>query len=212
LPLRFAALAVLCPLLTACPGPRTCTSPVDVWGDASLAPELAILVRNLDGTFAELTGDGMPIDLTFPIQGGHVLFVGARIKNLGACSDALSATLRDPMTQQILAFENRSVDFPLAASGGGTPELTDVSSLANVPACPDTAARDVVDTDWVLEVAVTDKQKRVARSSKTVRPRCSQPDPAARAMCECECRGDYFLGKCGRMDAGITDGGSTDGG
>ena len=166
-----------------------------------------MLVRNLDGTFVEVKNDATLVDLIFPIQGGHVIFVGARIRNLGACGDTLSATLRNPTTGEIFAFENRSVDFTVGDSDGGTPDLSDTSSLANVPACPDNSARDVADTDWVLEVTVTDKQKRVATATRHVQPACRQADANARALCACECRAEYFLGKCGRADGGNLDGG-----
>jgi hypothetical protein len=193
--------------LAACPGPRTCKAPVDTWGAPGAAPSLTILSRALDGTYAAV-GEGGPVDLTFPVQGGHVLFIGARILGLGACGDELSATLKNPATSEILAFETRSVDFTVGDSTlGGTPDLSDTASVANVPACPDIAARDVLDTEWVLEVMVTDKQKKVASASKKVLPRCRQVDAAERAACECECRGDYYLGKCGQPQDGGTDGG-----
>ena len=194
-------------LLLGCPGPGPCKAPVAVWGDAQKAPTLAILTRSLDGTYSELTADATPIDLTFPIQGGHVLFVGARIQNLGACGDTLTANLRNPTSGEILAVESRSVDFTVAADGGGTADLSDTSNVANVPACPDASARDVLDTDWVLEVTVVDKQKRTATATRPVRPACRQSDPFARELCACECRADYFFGKCGRNDAGSADGG-----
>lgn len=193
-------------LCAACPGPLPCAAPVSVWGDASKPPDLAILARNEDGTFVELAGDGQPVALTFPIQGGHVLFIGARIRNLGACGNELSASLRNPTTNDIYATEKRSVDFVLGGSDGGTPDLSDTSSVANVPACPDSTGRDVADTDWLLEVKVTDKQHRSALASRHVTPRCNQSDPDARAQCLCECRANYVFGKCGRADGGA-DGG-----
>jgi hypothetical protein len=201
--LTVVGLGLLC---AACPGPLPCAAPVAVWGDAQKAPELSILARNEDGTTAELTQEGQPVELTFPIQGGHVLFIGARIRNLGACGNELSASLRNPTTGDILATEKRSVDFVQGGPDGGTPDLSDTSSLANVPACPDTTARDVADTDWLLEVKVTDKQQRTATASRHVVPRCQQRDPDARAQCLCECRANYVFGRCGHSDGGA-DGG-----
>ncbi len=201
--LPFAAVALLAP---GCPNPSICAAPVAVWGDAQKPARLEIVTRNTDGTYAELTAENQPVELTFPIQGGHVLFVGARIFNLGACGDSLAASLKNPLTGEILATEKRSVDFVHGGADGGTPDLSDTSNVANVPACPDASARDVVETDWVLEVSVTDKQQRTATASRHVRPACHQTDPDARAQCVCECQANYVFGRCGRTDGGA-DGG-----
>ena len=159
-----------------------------------------------DGTFGELTQDGMPIDLTFPVQGGHVLFVGARIHDMPECRQTLAATVVDD-AGVLYATELRRVDFPVADSDGGLPDLSDPANAANVPMCPDFGSRDVVNQDWILEVTVSDDAGYAASRTRHVTPVCRQSDPTALALCRCECSANYFLGKCGRAaDAGADAG------
>ena len=169
-------------------------------------------MRLSDGGFGELTQDGMPVDLTFPTQGGHVLFVGARVHDMPECNQLLSATVSDPQTGALYSTEERVVDFPVADDSGGIPDLSDTASVANVPMCPDYGTRDVLNQDWVLQVSVADDAGYSANALRHVTPVCRQTDPAALANCQCECAANYFLGKCvpGR-DAGPGDAG-TDGG
>lgn len=201
--LAVAALCAACPA----PPPARC-SDVEVWGDPAATPQVRIGMRGSGGTFEELTGDGDPVDLIFPLQGGFVLFVGARIQNMNVCRNELSSTLRDPATGIIHAFEKRIVDFPIPADDWGQPDLRDPANVANVPVCPDYTNRDVVDTDWKLEVKVRDLDGREAFASRLVRPACRQSDPGQRARCACECSANYYFGKCGGPDGGtLLDGG-----
>jgi hypothetical protein len=210
---RVASIAALGAVgaLVACPPPPP-TPDCGFWGTQGALPFIEIGMRLADGGFGELTQDGLPVDLTFPTQGGHVLFVGARIHDMPKCNDVLSATVSNPQTGAQYATEEREVSFKVADGTGGIPDLSDTAYVANVPMCPDYGARDVLNQDWVLQVVVADDAGDAPTKLRHVTPVCRQSDPAALAQCQCECAANYFLGKCapGR-DAGSSDGG-TDGG
>lgn len=161
-------------------------------------------MRQDDGTFVPVN-DGDAVDLEFPVQGGHVLYVGAQILNMGGLHDDLLARLRDPTTNVILAEDRRRVDFVFDAGGSGQTDLSDPANVANVPACPDFEPRPVLGTTWVLEVTVTDSRDAGGTVRHPVTPVCRQLDAGPLALCECECAANFYLGKCG-ADGGV-DGG-----
>lgn len=183
-------------------GPRC---PVEFWGSRDAGSEVVIGMRTDDGTFEEVVAAGDPVDLTFPVQGGHVLFVAARVRNLAACRSELRARLREPDGGPIAAEEKRVIDFGTSAPQGfGEADVSDTANVANVPACPNWHTRDIVDADWLLEVTVRDRDGRTATTTRRVRPVCRQSDASARDLCVCECRANYFFGKCpgGGRDGG----------
>lgn len=151
--------------------------------------------------------DGDPVDLRFPVQGGHVLYVAARIHNLLPCRAELSASLVDPGTGQVATEERRQVDFGLDGGGGGISDLSDPANVANVPVCPDLFDRDFVDAPWNLVVSVKDLEGRVATATRRVIPSCRQAGSYSRAACRCECSAHYVFGKCSVLDGGSTDAG-----
>jgi hypothetical protein len=174
------------------------------WGDDKGTPEVELVARTLAGEAELISGDGAQVDLTFPVQGGHVLFLGARVKNLAACKATLGARLIDPGRNEIAAEEKRTVAFSVAAGDGyGMSDVSDTTEVANVPACPNILVRDMVDAGWTVELSVVDATGRSAIVRREVVPVCRQEDPYDRALCRCECRGDYSFGRCSDpLDAG----------
>ena len=171
--------------------------PQGQWGDTSSPPELELVARTLDGNAELISPDGGVADLTFPVQGGHVLFLGARVKNVFSCRAELSARLIDPGTGDVAAEEKRQVAFDLAAAGGyGVSDVSDTAEVANVPACPNFLDRDIVDAAWTLELSVKDADGRGATIRRALVPVCRQTGAYEKAMCRCECRGKYSFGRC----------------
>jgi hypothetical protein len=175
-------------------------------GDAHLQPEATPLVT--DGTSGALTdiaaGDHLPLER--PPQGGFVLYLGLRARNLDGCGVKLSGQLRDPDTNHELAFDARTIDLVPTADGWGVPDARQFANFANVPACPDYGTEDIRDRALTLSLTVTDKQKRSANATLPVVPSCTLADPDLQFQCTCECAANYSLGKCKPSDAG-TDGG-----
>jgi hypothetical protein len=171
-------------------GPREC------WGDCALPPEAVMQIRDDRGVYVEVH-DGDPAELTLPVQGGHILFVTARIKNLEKHGVILLGEVRNPDTGVAVARDEKRVDFSVAlADGYGEPDLADTSNAANIAVCPNYLARDIVGLEWVVDLTLTDSRKVPVKLSHRVVPSCRQTDSAMRTGCLCECLGCFALGKC----------------
>ncbi len=183
------------------PPPAACE--VAFIGDPAASIEVLPGVPDM-GTFVELhDGDALP--LVTPPQGGHVSFVGAEARNIDPCRVHIAATLRSPSTMRIVTEESRDIAmFPLP-SGWAEPNLADISSVANVPLCPDYHEESIVDVTYLLQVRLVDTrgEKFAGEALRMVIPRCLEDDPYRNALCRCECRGNYTLGSCANpLDAG----------
>jgi hypothetical protein len=154
-------------------------------GDLTQAVEMIPVVRTPDGR-TEDVHDGDAIPLIEPPQGGQVVFVGVRARNLDGCGLVIKATLRDPYSSAPVGVEARPVD--LTASPGGWGEAaapSDIASFANVPVCPSAVStRDLDGQRYVLDIDVTDRAKRTAHTTLDVVPTCAE-----RSLCPRECRG-----------------------
>lgn len=172
------------------------TCAVPYWGEPSAPAKVELGMRFGNG-FRPVTFDGEAVDLEFPVQGGHVLFVAARLQNMDGCAVELSARLLHPDNGEVIAQEKRSVDFTVQDGVGAVPVLAETANSANVPACPAFGPRDIVGAPWHLEVRVKDRTGKEAAAQQLVIPSCRQADAQAKAACECECTKNYYLGKCG---------------
>jgi hypothetical protein len=149
------------------------------------------------GEFVELhDGDALP--LVTPPQGGHVSFVGARARNIDPCHVHISATLRSLTTALIVTEESRDISMTPEPDGWAEPNLVDISSVANVPMCPDYHDEAIVDTEYGLEVRLVDSRGASFGGTvdRNVVPRCLEDDAYRNALCRCECRANYTLGSC----------------
>src|SRR5258705_540692 len=129
------------------------------------------------GTFSGFPR-GDPPPLVPPPQGGHVSFVAARARNVDPCRVRISATLRSPRNARIIAEESRDISMTPLPTGWAEPNLADISSVANVPLCPDYHDEPIVDTEYTLEVRLDDHRGAalVGNTSRTVVPRCLEDD------------------------------------
>lgn len=183
-----------------------------VIGDRSLDLELEIVYRTVDGRTADANVDG-EIPLIQPPQGGKVALIGARVRNAG-CVVQLTASLRDPCSNRIVALEQRPVTLVLREDGWGVPESpAELSNYANVPVCPSAAAdRDLEREPYVATVRVEDGTSRTAEKQLTVTPVCAEPE--LETLCQCECDANYMLGEpcVEEADGGPLPGSCPDGG
>jgi hypothetical protein len=196
-------------------GPAPDAGPDDVCiiGDPTAPAQIEFVYRDADGVVKPLT-DGQEIPLMLPPQGGKVVYLGIRAKNV-TCTVQLNAGFfddcRDPPI--IFAREARPVELREGASGFGEPinDPTDpfVPNLLNIPTCPSFAAsrdQDNVPTRFELRVTEAlrpgegDNRRHVF--SGTVVPVCGEPEIFDK--CHCECDADYIIGvpdeeQCGQI-------------
>jgi hypothetical protein len=164
-------------------------TPCTPLGGPGVEPTVVALVENdTNGGFVELQSGG-EVHLWQPLQGGHVIYVGARVTGLCADSVMITGRILDAETGEVIAHETRR-GFGLEPQGDGTGLSApfDLGAVANVALCPPPVeALDVAGTPFLLEVEVSDADGRRAMAGATVTPVCGQADAAARAACECEC-------------------------
>lgn len=201
---RVRAL-VLAALLAGCEdhgetGPDDPVRPAEcLIGDPDAAPELELVYRTVDGTLASLERGGR-VPLILPPQGGKVLLVGIRARNVDGCGLRITAALRDPCTGRVLGLDRRPVFLVDDGSGWAVPrQVAQLSDYANIPACPNFATeRDVDEQELVLEVEIEDIAGRTARAETRLTPYCGEAQHLA--QCACECDADYVLGRACEPD------------
>ena len=155
-----------------------------------------------------MLAEGDRIDLWPAPQGGHVVLVGAKVKNLVGDTAILRVRVRYPDTPFIVAEEARSVKFVPVPGEPDTlqPDLRTRTQVAHVPLCPDYDPFDIVDRPLEFALTLTStwgEEPQSAATTLQLYPTCV-PGSADEGFCKCECRAEYFLGKCPR-DAGVGD-------
>lgn len=149
--------------------------------------------------------EGDPIDLWPAPQGGHVVLVGAKVKNFTGDTAILRVKVGYPDTPFIIAQEARSIRLVPVPGEPDTkqPELTTRTQVAHVPLCPDYDPTDIVDNslEFVIHLAtLPDGGGQSAQMSLRLSPSCKN-SAGGETFCRCECSANYVLGKCPR-DAG----------
>lgn len=179
-----------------------------VIGDLSQPIEVVPLtvVRHTNQEAELHDGDDLP--LIPPFQGGFILLLGGKVRNLDGCNAQVTASLRDPTSGQVVGLEQRPSALLIGDDGWGHPWGTLEYTLANVAVCPNFAStRDVQDQPWQVEVRYETPDGRSATVTRAVTPRCEPGD----VDCVCMCDAD-FTGGCELVDGGplpdLTDAGA----
>lgn len=181
----------------------TCTR--EFVGDPSKPLEFEITYRGNDGLVHALA-EGGRVPLVTPPQGGKVLFVGVRARNLSPCGVELVGALRDPTTAKV-TIDGRS-GLTLADDGGGwvASDNGAIANFANISACPNQwASVDIFDKPFSLAVTLTTTgptklgddttiEKRKKEVVITVTPDCDG-DTSGATACTCVCKAGYSLGQ-----------------
>lgn len=184
-------------------------------GDESAEPEIELFVYGADGEDHPV-GDGAVLDIIEPPQGGQVIFVGARARNVPGCGLLLTGALRDPGTMQV-RFDTRTVNLMPDADGWGTVQLGNLSLYANIPVCSNKwAEQDIFGGDFSLEVKLVDKDGNKVEKIVPVSAACTSvsqaetPPDATLDGCYCLCKAGYITGETceGGGNAGGSGGGS----
>jgi hypothetical protein len=204
---RSAGLLALAAALAGCSDPECFI------GSASSPPELSLVARSVDGRVVPIT-DGSIITLAQPPQGGKVIFVGPRARNV-SCVVQITAALKEESSGRLVGTEGRPVILAKGADGWGEPsQPVELSNYANLAACPGgniAIRQDIFGKTYVLSLHLEDRHGHTVDASAHVLPTCNEP--GLENQCQCECSGSYVLGQgCAPADGGAPDGGSADGG
>jgi hypothetical protein len=198
--LRRLLLASVC-LIVAC-GPSRRSCPAGFVGDPKQPPQAVVLwTDGLTDQLSELT-DGQALLLEPPPQGGYVMYVGAKVKNMDGCGIEFRGRLRDAVTNEEVGFDARSSDLMLGSDGFGYPK-TGVANVSNVNGCPQVSNKDIQGQVYNLEMTVVDRDMRTVVVTHPVTPTCMLSDPNIQQHCVCTCSANYSPGKCGFGDGGM---------
>ena len=146
--------------------------------------------------------DGGDVPLVVPQQGGYVVYAGMRVEHLpfAACNVVVSGELLDPSTRApVTNLDGRSASFVAdpAHPGWFVPDrLASLSTIPNVPACPNALGAAIADRPAILHLvaAPAGDPAHGLVAERLVTPRCATG--ALHDFCECTCGADWKPGKC----------------
>jgi hypothetical protein len=148
--------------------------------------------------------DGGASPLIIPTQGGFVVFAGLALKNVDSCNVTMSGEYLDASGQMVLSNRDTRqtrLDLSPTADGYYLPaDLDTLSTVPNVPLCPDLLGVNIADTPAILKLTATDKNGRTITTMTKSAPSCTHPD--TKGFCECVCGANYQPGKCA-SDGGV---------
>ena len=202
--LRLGVALIGAALLAGCGGDDDGGAKQCPIGDLTAPVELEIV--HLDASNAVFKTQAMDkVPLVAPPQGGWIVLIGVRARNIDGCQIDLTTALRDTCTNQLIQVDKRRTLLAIGDDGWGE---SIASRFSNLPVCPQlTATRDLHDQPYVVEVTIEDvAHNKKASASITVVPTC--PTDAASSRCPCECGRDYKTGDiCPEVpvDAGVVD-------
>lgn len=195
-------------LLTGCPndpvdpptdaGSDATSCGIPYIGDESADIEMELITLDPDYKERPLTS-GADASILIPPQGGRVIFIGVRAKNLNPCAVKLSGAVRDPATNET-RLDTRTVNLDAADDGWATSDETDISTFSNVPVCSNTwASTDVYDQTFKAIVSLTDRDGKKATATVDVVPRCDEvkmlDGQDVQKDCLCICKLGYVTGQ-----------------
>jgi hypothetical protein len=188
-----ARAILIAALLAACGGGGD-DAPADALprcpiGDPSAPAELEIVHLDRDNQVVT-TASSQQVPLVAPPQGGWIVLLGARARNLDGCEVQLTTSFHDLCSPDIIKVDARPTHLDPTGDGWG---LTSVTTFANLPFCPQPAApRNLHDQPFVVTVTLEDLDGKRASRDITIVPVC----PEGSESCRCQCDRDYVLGSC----------------
>lgn len=158
-------------------------------GDESLPVEIEPVFLDENNVVQPLS-DGDPVPLILPPQGGKVMFIGVRARNLDGCPIQLTTSITDICGNQVLTVDDRPVE--LKERDGVLVPLPPadfqigIADFSNISSCPNRRlVRDMHGHPYRLSIAVRDKQARTATTSLMITPYCAEGE-LEKCLCECD--------------------------
>lgn len=165
--------------------------------DAEMEIELTALTPEYAATPLPEGGD---VSILIPPQGGRVIFVGIRARNIDPCAVSLNGALRDTATNAVSPVDGRYLNLDPTADGWAESDATDISTYSNIAVCSNHwASKDVFDQTFQLELSVTDRTGKKGKVVRSVVPRCDetkiQDGVNLQKECLCLCKEGYVTGQ-----------------
>ncbi len=166
------------------------------FGDESAEPEGELVFMDENFTMQDLVPGG-PVPAILPPQGGKVILVGARVRNMDLCSLQANGGVFDDCQQpsRIIGREGRGIAMvENAAIGFGEPKDPDtLNNYVNIPLCGNfSSSRDIDGEPYRVELRFSDRARRSLVLTADITPFCAgTPGDGIFEQCECECDADY---------------------
>lgn len=173
------------------------------YGDEAAAPEGTLVFLDEHSTLQDLQ-QGQAVPLILPPQGGKVVFIGARLKNMDMCSLQANGGVFDDCQAQprIIGREGRGIQM-VENDATGFAEPKDPATLnnyVNIPLCGNfTSSRDIDGEPYRVEIRFSDRARRSLVLTADITPYCpgAPGGDGVFEQCECECDADYaFERRC----------------
>jgi hypothetical protein len=186
------------------------------FGDPAAAPEGELVWRTLDGRMESFV-DGQTLPLILPPQGGKIVLLGARLRNIG-CTLTVTAGAFDDCKGVFLGIDGRPLQLVWNdATGWAEPAFPDtLNNYGNVAMCfNNNSGRDTNDEEYRFDVRIedVDDPSRTLTLSGRATPVCAED--AFADDCDCECDVDFSFDKsCDvvRVDPDVPKGTCLEGG
>jgi hypothetical protein len=172
---------------------RASCDPASAVGDLSLPIELSMVVPSSEGGTTPLL-EGADVPLVESPQGGKIIVLGTRARNLVGGNVQVGGWLLDESTGNVYGLEDRPAHLIETDDGWAEPERPEsFSNYAHVAACPAAnLPRDVHDQRWEIVLRIEDCRGETAEVRLAATPRCLEPTSSG--QCACECSQSYSLG------------------
>jgi hypothetical protein len=157
-------------------------------GDVSLPAEIQIVHQDASSSVIE-TQPMAEVPLIAPPQGGWIVLLGVRAKNIDGCQVSLTTALVDACDSQVIQIDRRPTRLDMGADGWGQSSI----NMFGNPLCQQLhtrIARDLYNVPYIVKVSIEDDDGQKASASLTVVPTC----PTDASRCTCECDRDYVVG------------------
>lgn len=219
--MRLARSLLLIPLLFSCSengedlpdvGSLDATIKFCFVGDRNAEPIIEPVILDENEQIQPLTNN-MNVPLVEPPQGGMVMFVSVRARNLDGCPAQISTSLKDICTGEIVAFDDRPIELkPMGDVLVPLPPADyniGIADFSNITSCPNRRlGRDMFGHPYRLSIFVTDKESRTASTAITINPFCAAGLRGKQEECLCTCDQEY-TGTCSmtaQPDSGVPAG------
>jgi hypothetical protein len=209
---RFAwSAAVLASMLVGCPGTGTTGNDDDAGpsdggivenfvGDPNAEPEGELLIY--DPRQSPPTSSAHDPQVIAPMifgpQGGYMVLLGARVRNMDISSLQISGSVRDQCFDpaRIVGITQAPM-FARERDGWGVPDDgSGIAAYLNMQLCPNTdASRDTDGHEFDVSVRVTDRARRTVVMESTITAECKNLDGTTDTVCTCQCDSTYELGE-----------------
>jgi hypothetical protein len=206
---RWLWLAV--PLLAyGCPASDDDVPPADVGpmqrecpiGDVTQPAQLEFVHRDVLGQMV-LTSSSARVPLFQSDQGGYLVFMSVRAKNLDGCRSSLTISVHEPCDDRSIGQETRAVSLVPGDDGWAAPEFpTFLTNFGNIPMCPSSGAvRNLHDEPYLVRATIQDLDGQIGTATTSIIPFC-HGDQEERCLCECNSN-FVIVGSCDALDAGV---------